>query len=67
MLVAIGILSTIPIFGYYLSFIVELNNCPTSYDSTNVTVSLVLAVVLMVLLLVLLVLLFLLMGEDSEE
>ena len=67
-LASVAIMCAIPPLGYYLSILVEINNCSSAtYDSSKMSAVFALAIVLLAVLLLLFVLLFASVCSSSEE
>jgi NADH:ubiquinone oxidoreductase subunit 5 (subunit L)/multisubunit Na+/H+ antiporter MnhA subunit len=67
-LASVAILCAIPPFGYYVSFLAEINSCTSvSYDNSKISAILAMATILLAVLLAFYVLLFIALYGNSDE
>lgn len=67
-LTSVAIMCAIPPFGYYLSVLAEIKNCPSAtYDNSKLAAILAMATILLACLLAFYILLFCVLYGKSEE
>ena len=67
-LTSVAIMCAIPPFGYYVSFLAEINNCTSvTYDNSKISAIIAMATILLAVLLAFFVLLFCALYGSSEE
>lgn len=65
-LTAVALLASIPTFGYYMSFLVQLGNCTYTYSSDYLNAIFAFATISFALLLAVFILLFIFFTANSE-
>jgi hypothetical protein len=67
LLANVGVLSVVPACGYYLTLIVELNNCTASYSPTQLIAIFVIAALLLAFSLVYFILILFVLCKDRAD